>query len=312
MIPSPGEELPSLSWRSDSKQTFSDWKIRVVHGDAEWIYNVHKCILACGPRGSRYFFRLFMNGGFKESVEQQSTIVMDHKEAAMVFPYLLDFVYRSHAGIPFNAHNVVALCHLGEYFGISRLQERSAEALKSLLPEHVAEIYQHADRFGDEEAMRAIGMSLHESGKWSDLLARYFLSPHVWEGVCQSIELRASSRTSLKAQNDNRAEESRKWSREVASICVDGRLLLPLNREMFDRFVDEKVLHHVDGDAAVRLLVMDHVLGESARKMVSSSLEWRCSKALRRYSLSDSDRKLLCSMPTESVVSLLSCVARLP
>ena len=83
-----------LSWRGDPLKTFSDCTIVVATCEFETrTYHVHKTILSIGPRSSRYFSRLFMEGSnLYDQSKSSKRIELDERDADM-FPLFLDFMY---------------------------------------------------------------------------------------------------------------------------------------------------------------------------------------------------------------------------
>lgn len=310
------ESLPPLCWRSDPKSSFSDWQIRLVHGTDEWIYHVHKCVLACGPRGSHYFSRIFQNDGFAESQEQQSTIEMEHKEAALAFELMLDFMYYNDpiVGDLSDVKSLVALHHLGEYFSVSALQEFAFDLLEPLLPSEPYKAHHYANRFKSDAILYAVGRSLYDSGNWCRLLTREIYSVRAWMGLQRALVF---DRFDLAPADRRKASEQ--WSREVASLYDRGHgLAIPIERSVFDDFISEKAMPFVAVDAVAALLGLDFILndGSEGQRGPSSSLLWRCTAAVRESkrvpTFSEQDRDILRELPTETLVSLLCSVTHKP
>lgn len=118
-----------LSWRGDPLQTFSDWTIIVATSEFESrTYHVHKTILSVGPRSSRYFSRLFMEGSNRYNQSQSSTRIELDEQDADSFPLFLDFMYDTspdadddeslilNVNEDFSTSNAVSLRHLARVF----------------------------------------------------------------------------------------------------------------------------------------------------------------------------------------------------
>ena len=123
------EKAPALSWRGDPMETFSDWTIIVATSEFDSrTYHVHKTILSVGPRSSRYFSRLFMEGCSRYNQSQSSTRIELDEQDADSFPLFLDFMYDTSADIEddesltlnvnddFSTMNAVSLRHLARVF----------------------------------------------------------------------------------------------------------------------------------------------------------------------------------------------------
>jgi len=120
-----------LSWRGNPLQTFSDWTIVVATSEFDSrTYNVHKSILSVGPRSSRYFSRLFMEGSNRYNQSQSSTRIELDEQDADSFPLFLDFLYDASPDADddesltlnnvvnedFTTTNAVSLRHLARVF----------------------------------------------------------------------------------------------------------------------------------------------------------------------------------------------------
>jgi hypothetical protein len=116
---------PPLSWRIDPAKSFSDWtiEIRVRNNNASHrastidIYDVHRAILAIGPRKSGYFASLFYCG-----VDDTVTQIELSDKAASHFPAILDYVYSSET-FQITTGSAVALGFLAQCFMITTLQK---------------------------------------------------------------------------------------------------------------------------------------------------------------------------------------------
>ena len=87
------EKEVTLSWRGDPLQTFSDWTIIVATSEFDSkTYHVHKSILSVGPRSSRYFSKLFLEGSQRHNKAQSSTRIELDEQDADAFPLFLDFM----------------------------------------------------------------------------------------------------------------------------------------------------------------------------------------------------------------------------
>ena len=123
------EKEAALSWRGDPLHTFSDWTIIVATSELDSrIYHVHKTILSVGPRSSRYFSRLFMEGCNRYNQSRSSTRIELDEQDADSFPLFLDFIYDTspdanddesltlNVNEDFSTLNAVSLRHLARVF----------------------------------------------------------------------------------------------------------------------------------------------------------------------------------------------------
>jgi hypothetical protein len=126
---SKSDRAQPLSWRGDPLATHSDWTINVATSEFDCrTYHVHKSILSVGPRSSKYFARLFLEGGHHYNQSQTTRIELDEQDADS-FPLFLDFMYNTGAdttdddeslslvvGDDFTTSNAVSLRHLARVF----------------------------------------------------------------------------------------------------------------------------------------------------------------------------------------------------
>lgn len=153
-------------WRGDPDENFSDWTVEIVSDqvtedyaasirspdakkarrsiestalDGKLIqkYFVHRAVLSCGVRKSKYFAKVFSlsHGRFNESVEHASRIELPPL-LAQTIPTLFDYLYSfelllEHANL--NHPTLVALHSLADYFEIDRLHEDSLKEISIIL-----------------------------------------------------------------------------------------------------------------------------------------------------------------------------------
>ena len=312
---SDGDHPPALCWRTDPEKSFSDWTIIVGHGDTEWVYHVHKCVLACGGlNASHYFAQLFHSENFVETEKQRSTILFDHEEEAAVFPYLLDALYHSEKPIPFNAQNVLTLRHLGDYFGFPRLKQEAVEAWRRFLPEHVVDIYRQGERYNYENVLQAVGSSLYRAKKWRGLLGQGFRAQAVWQGVHHAISHDSSF---ADVQRDSSRWELKmsicvNWSREVASLWQDGEIAVPLEKDAFYCFLEEKAMSHIAEDAVLNLLLLHASFQDESTECDDAfkSFLQRLSRAMKRKKISEEERNKWKMLPSSVLLQVLWSAVR--
>jgi len=147
-------KVERLSWRGDPLQTFSDCTIIVAISEFESRkYHVHKTILSFGPRSSRYFSRLFMEGSNLYNQSQSSTrIELDERDADM-FPLFLDFMYDTSPDAndneslnlnvkeDFSPSNAVSLRHLARVFDCEGLMLAVNKFIKNDLSLNTGPVY---------------------------------------------------------------------------------------------------------------------------------------------------------------------------
>lgn len=127
-----------LTWRLDKEKSFSDWTIVVqsAEGSSEPVkYNVHRHMLATGPRKSGYFESMLLSSGqFQESGTSTSTIELS-TDVVSAFPTFLDYFYApfSEAKDVITQWNWMQLRHLADYFLVSELSNAVSDRPSSNL-----------------------------------------------------------------------------------------------------------------------------------------------------------------------------------
>eukprot|EP00980_Cylindrotheca_fusiformis_P022970 scaffold9951_cov146-Cylindrotheca_fusiformis.AAC.14 len=91
--------MQNISWRSDPKHSFSDWRVEITVKETGTIevYYLHRNVLGYGVRKSEYFSRQFQEdrvvNGYYETKSPQVTKLVLPKAWANLFPLVLDFLY---------------------------------------------------------------------------------------------------------------------------------------------------------------------------------------------------------------------------
>lgn len=118
-----------LSWRLNPIESYSDWtieiRVRNSHGGyGVEIYNVHRPILAFGPRKSGFFADLFDSG-----VTDHATLIDLSEKGAAFFPDFLDYLYYSET-FQIRTRNAVGLGFLAQCFMAPPLQKEVEDFIR--------------------------------------------------------------------------------------------------------------------------------------------------------------------------------------
>jgi hypothetical protein len=118
-----------LSWRLNPIESYSDWtiEIRVRNSNGGYgveIYNVHRPILAFGPRKSGFFANLFDCG-----VTDHATLIDLSEKGAAFFPDFLDYLYYSET-FQIRTRNAVGLGFLAQCFMVPPLQKEVEDFIR--------------------------------------------------------------------------------------------------------------------------------------------------------------------------------------
>ncbi|CAB9530679.1 expressed unknown protein [Seminavis robusta] len=200
----------ALTWRSDPKETFSDWTINVFvacidSGKAKLLlqgpsdvqtagetpelaaaatYRVHKVVLACGKRRSKLLARHFRKAGEHEN--SRHTLPLPVAEA---FPLALDYIYCKDGPLETNCESAAALHYLGVLFEIQDLcRDCLAFMNQNVSQSNLGEFYRQAKAFGDELLLHSVasqlGQRILDVGMDSHLLRE--IDPKTWVVAFQS------------------------------------------------------------------------------------------------------------------------------
>jgi hypothetical protein len=128
-----------LFWREEGdEKSFSDWRIKVEVEKTDdcseakvTIYNVHRLMLAGGPKHSGYFKALLQSDSFSENTDGMSTVKLP-ADIAQHFPDFLDYVYAQPVDSKFiiKFENWKSMKYLANYFIVPRLTEEVAEFIE--------------------------------------------------------------------------------------------------------------------------------------------------------------------------------------
>ena len=107
---------------SEEATQASEHTVRSERGDH--VYNLHKCILVCGPRGSTLFAKLVRQGGIEHTLELPEL-------AIVAVPTLLDFMY--HDKFDLKPKNAVSVYYLADLLGIEKLRKEARDYVQATL-----------------------------------------------------------------------------------------------------------------------------------------------------------------------------------
>jgi BTB/POZ domain len=318
------DELPEesfeerLSWRNDDA-AFSDWKIVISvlpnscngndddknsdrSGDdtdggvkEEFVYNVHKNILAVGPRRSEYFVRLFENDGtFSESQDNTSRIEL-HELATKAFPDFLDYIYyqATKETALFTTENATALYTLAKYFDVRRLRHAAKKFCTADMkdsPETAGAYY------ADAKILQADGIL--------EAATKYFMRNVIWLVIQEDSPFLHSTDVQfwIDLMEEKKKGPRTGWngavSKHIAAFCR----IHSVSPEVFQQLTHRHYLKFVDPKAAVELLhlerqlVADNQYNHGDGEL--SCLQKRCVRAISYHSCrKDVDADLLQDLP---------------
>ncbi|CAB9529651.1 nervous system development [Seminavis robusta] len=296
------DKNPGQTWRGDPKETFSDWKIIVVSKtpDSEeaqaTTYHVHKFMLTCGGRNSKYFAKLFQNtSNFREGESCTTQLELDPL-AMTAFPALLDYLYDEYKPLHIDTKTATALHYLGEYLDIHRLRWDALQFCKKNLSLDNADIYyEHAMTFQNESILGILAKFLGEKILHISPEAKILQtsSPDLWVNALEHISKNEST--------------SRHISKLVAKFAQNNPDALDL--ETFQSLTSLEITPQIEWNAALTLCVLEDKAAKESTKELSQ-LQERCSDSLAQNWESflltdDATTKLLRERKPDFLVDLL-------
>jgi len=260
-----------LMWSKDPEERswLSDWKIEIVTGERSTTYNVHRSVIAVGPKKSEYFACLLKNEQFAESDAKKSRIVDLHEQAAAMFGTLLDFVYGQnifHGQLL--SKNTAALYHLADYFGVKKL----AVKIKK--------------QWQDEMKVQECGFYFRQAQIFrNDLLMKLVLTKCAKNIAAIKADSELANVADYQFWLDllrlNNGKENLLLSDLVAEFCWKQEIMDTLSADAFDSLTSESHLPFISTRSAAKLLKLDNTyVRPSNSANALSSLQRRCVEAL--------------------------------
>ena len=251
-----------LSWRQNPSESFSDWMIEVVDKGtrAKTVYNVHRRVLAAGPKRSEYFARLFRIS----NSSNQSVLELGPLEAPLL-PLVLDHMY---ADVTLGLNDVdkaYALYCIAEHLEISSILQAVTEFFcQNMDAKNVVDYITLGKEFVDQTLLEAVVEKCAEEIRSMDKTVGAKMDPSILLQVIIKSKTRkikcCSSRLS-----------------QLIAECVQIHLQT-LTPELFQQITDEEHLPYIESKAAIRLLSAEKKLDTSKvpTSEGNSSLRNRC------------------------------------
>jgi BTB/POZ domain len=244
----------------------------------ELTFHVHKQNLACGPRRSEYFVKLFANkGNFAESHDNTSRIELTELAAA-AFPALLDYMYMVGQKMTFCTETATALYSLAKYFDVRRLRHdvkqfcfldmRQADTCGTYY-EHATMLQEHAIL---EPATKYCRDNIYYINNHTSRLL-HVADAQFWLDLMEE-----------RVEKGTMSNVSKKVSIHICMFCQNHKV----SPEVFRQLTDERYLVENNGIhplAAISLLYWEHVLlvaAEPEPPTELSSLQMRCINTIVR------------------------------
>ena len=284
-----------LFWRDEENgQRFSDWKIKVeaeksnrddCSEEAETVttYNVHRLMLAMGPKKSGYFEALLQSDCYSESSDRVSTVKLPEK-VAKHFPDFLDYLYAQpqESNFVINFENWESMKYLADYFLVPRLTEAVAEFIEEDMEcfnaDHMEKYISvfHRD-VGDEMSRRILPKAAHTCAKMfqsididSPLLKS--IPPAMFQSIIRRITF--CEQQSLESQQNT--------ALHLCSVIAS----------YFDHNVEDFEVFGFCCDAYPRWFYTNHVTDKSDDRIMDLALAWFRLMARKGWNAEEDEIKL--------------------
>lgn len=259
---------PRISWKSDPKSSYCDWRIEVQHmtkkGDplqAVDVYNIHRNVVGFGPRKSNFMVQEFnrqideCNYGSGSNITKLSLPFWQ----AEAFPMVLDFMYYTkEVKQTLTAERACSVIKIAEQLGIPPLEDaienfyQKTISLKNMTEFMAAATNAKADRL--LFAARAkIGSLILEKPELAGLLLPKFMIDILQVNRQQVREIQA--KTPERYPEELKLSHSRIWSK-AAYVCASHNAKV-MTKEIFDAMTHEDCLPAIDASVAFKFLMMD-------------------------------------------------------
>lgn len=279
---------PRIRWTADPDESFSDWRIDVVHdsaGGGRDVYHVHRNVCGFGPRKSDYLLKDFRKAARDDVPFDRGVCVtrLDLPAArARVFPMVLDFMYYcKEARQTLTAERACHVFKLAELLSIPALQNAIAEFyMKNLSLKNLGEFLTAANRNKADALLvvskAKIGQMITEKPELSGLVPPKFLADIVLISRRQLDDAREKEPD--KYSEELVKSQSRYWSK-AACICASHNESV-MTRKLFETLTSKESLPHIDASVAPQFLSLDAKLnpqgGNGKASGQLNSLQRRC------------------------------------
>lgn len=266
-----------ISWKSDPKASFSDWKLEIKSldgGDLE-IYHVHRNIVGFGPRKSDFFRREFMD---QDSKVTQLDIPEDQIK---VFPMILDYMYYSREVKvkKLTADLASSMFKLSEFLGVETLKKGLVDFYrKNVTLQNVEEYIECAKIKGADDLVEVskstIGGVIVNKPSLAGLVSPNFLMDIIEYYRKQSEDIKERQ-----PEIYSRREEliQSLHMSKVAYACASHNQSV-MTKDLFEKLTDERALPAIDVSVALPFLLMSVTFGDGTTTY--TSLQQRCVKRI--------------------------------
>ena len=265
----PATPGPRISWKSDPKASFCDWRIEVIHmtkkGDpiqgAFDIYTIHRNVVGFGPRKSKFMEREFFRQIEDRNYGSGANITKLNLPfwQAEAFPMVLDFMYYTkEVKQTLTAERACFVFKIAQLLEIPKLEDaienfyQKTISLKNMTEFMTAASNAKADRL--LFASRAkVGSLILKKPQLAGLVLPRFMIDILQVNRQQVQEIQ--TRTPDRYPEELKLSHSRIWS-QAAFVCASHNSKV-MTKEIFDAMTHEDCLPAIDASVAFKLLMMD-------------------------------------------------------
>lgn len=235
----------TLSWRQTPSESFSDWVIEVVEKETQTrtAYNVHRRVLAVGPRRSEFFSRLFK----KLNTSNRNCLQLGSVEAS-VFPLMLDHMYAD-ADLQLNTEKAYALYCLAEQLEVASVLLTVTDFYrKNMTRENSIDFIELGQSFNDKTLLHASMEKCAEDIRSMDQTMAAKFKPDLL------LQVLLKSKALPKSYKCGSSRLSLLVAESVQSHCETVTV------DIFKRLTEKEQLPYIEPTAAIKLLAVENIL----------------------------------------------------
>ncbi len=305
-----------VSWKSDPKESFSDWTLHVVYRDSNQkrridVYHVHRNVVGFGHRKSNFLHRDIMraevqefvdfdasnqtelelreliNSGNKAKKEKKeiTRLKLPTESQARSVPMVLDFMYYTNETKQrMSADRSCNVFKVAEGLEVQALQKAIGEFyMKNLSLKNLGEFLTAATEVKADKLLTIckakIGQMITVKPELSSMVPPKFMADILSISSKQLNEARRKE--PKKYTGELVVSQSRYWSK-AACICAAKNEAI-MTQTLFSRLTSEESLPYIDVSATPKLLSMESTFLEtttSRRANQLTSLQRRCVESI--------------------------------
>ncbi len=303
-----------VSWKSDPKESFSDWTLHVVYKDSNNkrridVYHVHRNVVGFGHRKSNFLLREIRRAELQEFVSFDSNnqtelelkelinaggkkqkdkaiitrLKLPSESQARSVPMVLDFMYYTNETKQrMSADRSCNVFKVAEGLEVEALQKAIGEFyMKNLSLKNLGEFLTAATKVKADRLLTIckakIGQMITVKAELSAMVPPKFMAEILSLSSRQLDEARRKE--PKKYTGDVVVSQSRYWSK-AACICASKNESI-MTPKLFQKLTSEESLPYIDVSATPKLLAMESTFFETkTANNQLTSLQRRCVESI--------------------------------